>query len=238
MPSPTHIEPGLLLTKVDYRDSDLIVSFFTPGLGRVSALARGARSSRRRFGGVLEPMHTLRLHLDERATSELMILKEASISQPRTLLVSSLDRLQAAGRALNWVRQGAPQHTEERELFESLSQLLDRLNGPNEAQQEQQNLAEFGLFLLSALGFGLHLRQCVRCSKPCTPGQAAYVDARRGGLVCRSCGGAAKKLSGPQRERLALATEGTTHVLVAEDVEPALDLVERALSAHLGIDPS
>ena len=80
----TQLTRALLLRRVDYAESDLVLSLFTVELGRISALARGARKSRRRFGGVLEPMHTLEVTLDERPSSELYILRETQRDIPRT----------------------------------------------------------------------------------------------------------------------------------------------------------
>jgi DNA repair protein RecO (recombination protein O) len=237
MPPPTHIETGYLLSKVDYRDSDLVVTLFTAGLGRVSALARGARSSRRRFGGVLEPMHTLTLHLDERPTSELFVLREASIVVARTRLVSRLAALEAAGKALAWLRHGSPQRSAEPQAFVSVSQLLDRLNQATPGDLEPIILAEFGLFLLTTFGFGLDFDHCIRCSRACARGQAAFIDARRGGLVCRACGGAARHLAGDVRQRLSRASAGQIGVLEMGDSEAALELIEQALRSHMGIEP-
>ena len=46
---------SLLLGRSNYRDADLILTLFSQELGRVSALARGARKSTKRFSGSLEP---------------------------------------------------------------------------------------------------------------------------------------------------------------------------------------
>src|SRR5688572_17916216 len=127
MPFPARTDIGLLLGKVDYRDSDWIVTLFTEQRGRVSALARGARRSTKRFGGVLEPMHTLTLALDERPASELMILREASIDVPRIRLVARLETLEAAGRALGWLRRSTPPHHSEPLVYANITALLDHL---------------------------------------------------------------------------------------------------------------
>ncbi|HEV8244483.1 MAG TPA: recombination protein O N-terminal domain-containing protein, partial [Polyangiaceae bacterium] len=50
---------ALVVRRVEYGDSDLVLGLFTQKLGRISALARGARRSQRRFGGALEIIHTL-----------------------------------------------------------------------------------------------------------------------------------------------------------------------------------
>ncbi|HEY6725370.1 MAG TPA: DNA repair protein RecO [Polyangiaceae bacterium] len=232
---PSSPDTGLLLGKVDYRESDWVVTLFTRQHGRVSALARGARRSQKRFGGVLEPMHTLTLALEERPTGDLMILREASIEVARIHLVSRLDTLEAAGRALGWVRASAPQQQPEPLVYASILELLDQLDQPAQQRDPRLFLAEFGLYFLSAIGIGIDLHSCVRCGRACAEGRAAYVDPKKGGLVCRACGGASRKLEGPERERFAQASSGTSGVLESPDIEGALLLVEQALAAHLGI---
>jgi DNA repair protein RecO (recombination protein O) len=216
-----------LLRRTEHGESDLVLALFTESFGRVSALARGARKSQKRFGGSLEPFHTLALEADEPAQGELFHLRDARIEVPRLALTADLSRMDAAGRALGWVRVAAPPRTAEPEVWRAIITLLDRLDAPG-ALDARLVLAEQGLALLAAFGWGLDLERCVRCGKPCEPGKAAMIDAERGGLVCRACGGARIRLSGPLRDRLARGA------LVEEDVDVALDLVERALRTHVG----
>jgi DNA repair protein RecO (recombination protein O) len=221
------------LRRVGYGESDLVVTLLTEDLGRVSALARGARKSRRRFGGSLEPMHTLRVRVDERAGAELGVLSDATIDRVRARLTADLDRLDAAGRALGWVRRAAPPARPEPDVWRVLSELLDRLDAAGDVDPRCE-LAQGGLRLLSAFGWGLELERCVGCGKPCDPGRSAMVDPARGGLVCRSCGGARTVLAGRTRARLALAARGEP-ALEAPDVAVALELCEAALAAHMGL---
>ncbi len=232
----SHTTRALLLRRVSYGESDLVVTLFTEALGRVSALARGARRSQKRFGGSLEPMHTLSVRIDERAGAELLALREATLETPRHHLVRDLDRMQAAGRALGWIRRAAPPRTPEPDAWRVLLELLDRLDDERDARAPRLHLAELGLRLLAALGWGLDLERCVRCGKPCEPGRAAMLDAARGGLVCRACGGARVQLDGAARARLASAAAGQNPGLSAEDADTALALVEVALREHMDIE--
>ncbi|HVI73863.1 MAG TPA: DNA repair protein RecO, partial [Anaeromyxobacteraceae bacterium] len=52
---------GVVLRTVDYGESDRVVSLLTAERGKVSAFARKARVSRRRFGGALEPFTLLQV---------------------------------------------------------------------------------------------------------------------------------------------------------------------------------
>ncbi len=204
-----------------------ILSLFTESLGRVSALARGARKSKKRFGGALEPFHTVRVEFDEPASGELFPLRDAALETTRLTLTSNLARMDAAGRALGWIRVATPARTAEPAVWRTLVELLDRLNDAV-AVDQRQVLAEQGLLLLAAFGWALELERCVRCGKQCAPGRAAMIDADRGGLVCRACGGARLRMSGATRARVARGA------LLPEDVDAALGLVEQALRSHAG----
>jgi DNA repair protein RecO (recombination protein O) len=220
---------ALLLRRVEHGESDLVVQFFTERLGRISALARGARRSQKRFGGALEPFHTLSIEVDDPGAGDLHHLREATLERPRMQLASDLDRLDAAGRAMAWVRGAALPRQPEPPVWEAITTLLDRLDEVDRAEKPRLVLAEQGLALLAAFGWGLDFERCVRCGKPCVPGKAAMIDAARGGLVCRACGGATTRLSGALRARLAAGT------LEVADVDTALDLVEKMLKAHAGM---
>lgn len=209
-----------------------MVQLFTLERGRVSAIARGARKSQRRFGGTLEPMHELRVKLTERDGHELLELKESELATARINLVSHLETLEAAGRALGWLKRVLPEGVPEPALYETLDGLLFALNQPDASEQATLLLAEAGLTFLAEFGWALELTHCVACRRPCRPQQSALVDAARGGLICRACGGAALRLPGGTRERLIQVCRGNQGILQGEDVEITLMLVERALEHH------
>lgn len=228
-----HSTEALVLRRVEYGEADLIVTLLTLSLGRVSALARGARKSRRRFGGALEPFFTLRVTLEERRSSELFALREASVLRARTGLLGNLPALTSAGRVLGWVRRAAPAHTPEPEAWSIVEELLDRLALAGTAADEADvEVARAGLKLVAAFGWALELQRCVRCGKPCPAARPASIDPARGGLVCRECGGARLRVDPEARSRLLAAAQGQRGELSADDARFTLDLVERVLEAH------
>jgi DNA repair protein RecO (recombination protein O) len=113
--------------------------------------------------------------------------------------------------------------------------LLDHLGDAEDSASPRARLAATGLSLLSAFGWGIDFDRCVSCGKQASVGQAASVDAARGGLVCRNCGGARRRLSGDERRALSDAALGGGK-LDDELAALALDLVEQALKAHGGIE--
>jgi DNA repair protein RecO (recombination protein O) len=223
-----------MLRRVAYGESDLIVTMLTRDLGVVSALARSARKTHKRFVGALEPMHTLRVELVERVGAELMTLRDSVIDVPRRELTADLERMEAAGRALGWVRRGAPERTAEPDAWQVLTELLDQLDTPADHHAPVVHLAACGLRLLSAFGWGLDFERCVVTGRVCEAGRPAMIDATRGGLVSRAAGGARLQLSGAQRERLLWASRGRAGALQTSDADVVLGLIEEALRAHVG----
>lgn len=222
---------ALLVRSAPFGDADLMVTLFTEARGSISAVARSARKSAKRFPS-LEPMHLLRVGLEERPGAENASLLEGSIVRPRLGIVRDLDRLDAAGAALRWVRRAAPPHHPEPLLWAEINAFLDRLDAVHEGPPPRALLAGAGLRFLAAIGWGLDLARCVRCGRPCEPGASACLDTAEGGLVCRACGGARLILRGERRERLLAATRGDESAMDADDVKAALEIVDAALAAH------
>jgi DNA repair protein RecO (recombination protein O) len=165
-----------------------------------------------------------------------MLLREASLLVPRRHLLGDLAALQAAGRALGWVRHVAPPDTPDLRTWRILNRLLDELNARQQTLRAEHHLAHAGFQLLASFGWPLDLSRCVRCGRSCQPDQKAMVDPAAGGLICRTCGGGQILLDADRRRRLAEAAVGTP-ALRDLDVPQALDLVEQALQAHAGVNP-
>ena len=221
---------ALLVRLVPYRDADAIVHLFTEQAGAVSAMARGARRSKRRFTS-LEPMHTLRATVDLAAGRELGTLIDTAMVRPRIALTSSLRAMEAAGRALRWLRKAAPARIAEPALWEHTIALLDSLEEVDSSQPDAVDalLAGAGVRMLAASGWQLELGRCVRCEKPAPARARTVIDVRAGGVVCQDCGATGVTISSAQRRAMIVAVDGGA---LDADAAAAVSIVEQAFEAH------
>ena len=233
---PSNVIRALLLNRTAYGEADWILSLFTEHKGVIGARAWSGRKSHKRFGGALEPFHTLRVELLERPSSDLATLSSSVIETARLGLLTNLDAMITAGKALSWARRSVPVRTPEPRIWHDLSSLLDRLDASSSADDSRESLVPFGLRLLANLGWGLELDSCVKCGLRCSPRQSAMVSPARGGLICRGCGGARRLLAPTTRRSLLRLSRGEDAELSQEDVETGLYLVESSLQEHAGID--
>lgn len=190
-----------LLRRTDYRDADRIVTLFTPEHGKVSAVARSARSSRRRFAGSLEPFSLLQVEL-KFGRSELGSLKSAQLLHLHAGILANLQRVRVAGEAMERLRGLVPDAQAEPTIFGEIARFFDAI----EVSDSPDGLGiAFAFRVLSILGSAPELDRCVVTGTPCGPGQAALFDPSRGGIVRRSVGGGRHLLSGTTREKIAMA---------------------------------
>ena len=106
----------MVLRVVDYREADRIVTLFTEQHGKVSAMARAARRSQKRFAGGLESLCVVEVTL-EHARGDLDTLREARPVLPCLALLTSLERMEAAGAGLEMLRATLAERHPEPEVF-------------------------------------------------------------------------------------------------------------------------
>jgi DNA repair protein RecO (recombination protein O) len=222
---------ALLLRAVDYRDADRIVTLFSRDLGKVSAIARAAKSSRRRFSGALEPYAVIRVEL-ELGSAELARLLRAEVVSSFSGILSDLGRMEVAGAALALVREAHAARVPDVALFVAAVQYLTLLD--HDPDPLRAGLLAFAMRVLALSGISPRLSACGRSGEVVPSGKSAYFDPGLGAVVARRFGGGPFLLSPSMRERLMCA-QGEDWVSTARiGWEPdALNTVRGALAAFV-----
>ena len=93
---------AVVLRSMRYGEADRILHLYTPARGRVSAIAKGVRRARSRFGGRLEPFFRLQ-HGAARGRGELLTVTGAQTVDGYARLRGDARALDAAARACDAV---------------------------------------------------------------------------------------------------------------------------------------
>ncbi len=148
---------GIVTRTRAYKDADLLVDFITGPQGRLSAIARGARKSKRRFAGALEIGAHLELNLQRRKSSGLYTLTGCDIiSVPRRARLE-LGRFYQLAYVLELAtalcQEGAPAEGNVRAVVAYLND-LERMTPSHGA------LLHWELSRMEENGFGLRFIPC------------------------------------------------------------------------------
>jgi DNA repair protein RecO (recombination protein O) len=221
---------ALVLRTVDYRDADRIVTLLTERLGKISAMARSARRSRKRFPGALEPFAVIEAEIGF-GRNDLGSLHQARVLKGYPGILKDLGRMSTAAAALELVGKATPERYPDPELFRATVTLFQLLDDGREPIEEA--LVSFQVRAVALLGFAPSLDACGKCGRTAASGRAGLFDPVAGHLVCRACGGAPLYLSASSRGRLQLAAGAGWTEAVGKWPEKELQQVRRAVSAFL-----
>jgi DNA repair protein RecO (recombination protein O) len=238
---------AVVLRSMRYGEADRILHLYTPSRGRVSAIAKGVRRSRSRFGGRLEPFFRLRVELHE-GRSELLTVTGADTVDGHARLREDARALDAAARACDAVGRLFETSEPHPGVFNLLCRklaLLDEQAGA--AQQEgarpiaaRAGSLAFRLKLLLAAGLAPQLGSCASCGER---EELVGFSGAAGGVVCGACEAGSFPLD-EQAYRFMTDAFGAPLSETPDAPEQALGQVERAISvtlehhAHLRLMPA
>jgi DNA repair protein RecO (recombination protein O) len=181
------VTEAILLRLVDFGESDRIVHLLTPDSGRLTAVAKGARRSVKRFSGTLDLFHHLRVHVDPGRRGGMARLEQATLLDPLLGLRTSPARFALGCYLLELLDRLSPESGTPRELRGLFDFALRALRAVQAATPDLRLRVLLELKTLAALGLTPELGVCVRCgSEPTGPGPVAFHVAE-GGVVCGAC---------------------------------------------------
>jgi DNA repair protein RecO (recombination protein O) len=183
---PLLVTDAIVLHAFDYLESSRIIRLLTREAGIQSALARGARKSRARYGSALDLFAEGSAQLYVKPNRELHNLAGFEITRSRSELAEEVGRFTAASTiaelALRFAgEEGSPQ------LYETVSDVLDRI-----ARAAPDATISVGLAgcwrIVSVVGFTPELASCAVCHAPLRDSEDTVFSHSAGGVVCNACG--------------------------------------------------
>jgi DNA repair protein RecO (recombination protein O) len=237
--------PAILLRRIEYGDFDLIVTLFTTAQGKISAIAKSAKKSVKRFPGVLEPFSRLEVVVAQRKKTGLPVLQEASLEDPFFNIREDIIKTAYASYWTEliylWMAEGEPQDALYRLILHVLTE-LDRGRTPVEVLS-----ILFQMRFLTLAGFRPNVDHCHVCKIHLDRIRQSSVipDPAKGGIVCPDCG-----ISPDGRLRISKGTLKQLMWIDTEDLERAarirftpsaiadgLNFLETFVPYHIGKSP-
>jgi recombinational DNA repair protein (RecF pathway) len=141
------VTDAIVLSTADSRE-DKIVTFLSPELGRVAAIARHGRKSIRRFAGHVEPITLAEFTIKQRPDRDLGLLERAHAKEAFGVIKADLTRYALATTMAEVVLHLIPVHGREPGAYHLLLKALSHLNRrDNRANEELLLLFEMKMLL-------------------------------------------------------------------------------------------
>ena len=230
---------GIVLRSIRYGEADRILDLYTRDTGLVSAIAKGIRRTKSRFGGRLEPLSCVEFLAYEGRT--LDIVTQVEVLRSFHDVREDLKCLKAASGMVWTVRALSGGDEADRRVFNLLYHALDALEA-RETSFEAVGSA-FALKLSILAGYNPRLDVCVSCERDLAQISSEgllYFAPPLGGVLCAWCRSESRD-AGPIGDSFALspAVVALLQDLVASPIrdvaleEGQEESVRRVVSAHV-----
>ena len=234
---PLVVTDAIVLHAFDYLESSRIIRLLTRDAGVQSALARGARRSRGRYGTALDLFAEGSAQLYIKPNRELHNLSAFEIVRARGEMAEDVGRFTAASTVAELALRFAGEDANP-ELYETVADALDRI-----AHSPAERTIEDGLAacwrVVSALGFTPELASCALCHIPLRESEDAAFSHASGGVVCPACSRLApgRKIPGSARRAMRFWLEGDLSPPLTEaEARSHQRLLREFLGTHLTDD--
>jgi len=173
---------GIVLKSTEFEEADKIVTIFTKDYGKITAIAKGVRKTKSKFGSSLEILtHSIFLFYKGR---NIDIVSQTEILESFFSTSREVVKFAFAANCVEVVNK----LTEEREtnigLFNLLKEVLHYLR---KADDPKLLALSFKWQTMSILGYRPSLDHCCRCNKIVEDQKEMYFNIKEGGLVCNNC---------------------------------------------------
>ena len=187
---------GIVLRRIDYSETSLVVHFYTPDFGQLSALAKGAKRPRSRFQGGVDVLTRNQIVFARRGPGHLATLTESVILDDYAGLRTDLERLTRAQYCAELVSLFTTEEDPNPGLYELFLHTLERLSAGR--GHPAAHTIRFEIGLLASVGYGIDWDRCTECGRGIDRQEGAFLSPAAGGVVCTRC-------AGEVREKVSLA---------------------------------
>jgi len=191
---PLYTTNAIVIRSLHYGESDKIVTFFTKDFGKIKAIAKGARRSKKRFQNALGLFSHLRLIFFDREGMGLVRAENCDILHTFSKIREDLKKIFYGNYYLELVNEMAGERETNTEAFNLLLYFLLTLE-EKEAQEEW--LRMFEIRMLSLFGYRPNMKRCGLCKREWDDLKEisfTFFSPGMGALVCKSCSNALNNL--------------------------------------------
>jgi DNA repair protein RecO (recombination protein O) len=177
---------GIVLRSIRYGEADRILDLYTRDAGLVSAIAKGIRRTRSRFGARLEPLSCVDFVAYHGRT--LDTVTQVEVLRSFHSVRENLARFEAAAGMVRSVRALSGGDEADRRVFNLLYNALDALETRKRGFEAVE--AALGLKLSLLAGYAPQLDACLNCETDLAEeaaGSHYYFAPNLGGVLCPGC---------------------------------------------------
>jgi DNA repair protein RecO (recombination protein O) len=179
---PIHKTEAIVLQKREFRETSLIVDFYTRDFGKMSGLLKGIRTEPKKFASTVEPFSFNEIIFYEKRTSSLHLIAQADMRNNFDAIRQNIPKIGAASFIMELLGAVMPPEDKNEEVFDLTLMCLQELAVTS---NPDKIMTIYKIKMLALSGFKPHFDSCISCGDRIM-GQSKF-SLSLGGLLCPRC---------------------------------------------------
>jgi len=179
---PIHKTESLVLRKWDFRETSLIVNFYTRDFGKLSGILKGIKTEPAKFASTLEPFSHNDIVFYKKINSALHLVSQCDRRDNFDPIRQNIYKVGAASLMVELIDAVMPPEDKNEEVFDLALTALKEL-AVNENSEKIMTI--FKIKMLALSGFKPYFDSCVSCGARIS-GHSKF-SSILGGLLCEKC---------------------------------------------------
>lgn len=225
---------GVILRKSDYGDSSNIIALYTRDFGKISAILKGAKSSKSKYGATGDILNRVEIVFYKKEGRQVQTVSQIDLLKHYQKIKEDLDSLKYACAILELVSKLTLDEEYNTRLYEGLVKIFDLMESGD--SNSKFLFTKFYLFFISELGYKIAVDECIICSKILLNGSKLFFNFDNG-FMCNDCGKDHlyhNEFSPELFEKLlCLNTKKNNFSVTEEELDTIISFLERYLSFHI-----
>jgi len=177
-----HKTEALVLRKRDFRETSIIVDFYTRDFGKLSGILKGIRQEPGKFASTLEPFSFNEIIFYQKRNSALHLISQADIRDSFNPIRQNITKTGISSYMMELISAVMAAEDKNEAIFDLALTCLKELEISN---NPDKIITIFKIKILSLSGFKPHFDSCVSCADKIM-GQSKF-SLILGGLLCPRC---------------------------------------------------
>jgi len=177
-----HKTDALVISRFDFRETSLIVNFYTRHFGKISGILKGIREDPRKFASPLETFSFNDIIFYKKASTNLHLVSHCELKDNFNALRHDVSRMGMGSIMIELVDSIMPLEDKNEAVFDLTAASLKELET---TYNPDKVLTIFKIKILSLSGFEPHFDSCVSCDSKVI-GESKF-SLSLGGLLCAGC---------------------------------------------------
>ncbi len=175
---------AIVLRKINYSETSLIVHLYTKENGRISAIIKGARSSKSKIGSKIDVLNLVEVVFYNKEVKDLQLITQSNLINHFQIIKGDLEKVKYASAVCELILKLIPEKEVNTKLFKGVTKIMSLMN--SQSSDPIYLFSQFMVFFIKEIGFELSFTHCSNCDSEIDDSlQNAFSYAA--GVICHNC---------------------------------------------------